>query len=116
MRITEKHFGFIPDIHRIMTKYNLLYYFDQAITTGTFPTKFQWKRICSHTFHRYEQEQWNIRMSLNTDFTLLKSVHSILRPANVWIAAKARPETLPLMKFLARLCCSKQVDEIVQCT
>ena len=51
-----------------------------------------------------------------TDFTLFKSVHSILRPANVWITAKARPETLPLMKFLARLCCSKQVDEMVQCT
>ena len=48
--------------------------------------------------------------------TLFKSVLSILRPANVWIAAKARPETLPLMKFLARLCCSKQVDEMVQCT
>ena len=57
----------------------------------------------------------NIRMSLNTDFTFFKSVHSILRPANVWITAKARPETLPLMKFLARLCCSKQV-EILQCT
>ena len=25
MRITEKHFGFISDIHRIMKKYNLLH-------------------------------------------------------------------------------------------
>ena len=105
MRITEKHFGFIPDIHRIMTKYII-------ITTGTFPTKFQWKRVCPQTIHRYEQEQWNIRMSLNTDFNLFKYVHSILRPSNVWITAKARPETLPMMKFLARLCCSKQVDEM----
>ena len=40
-RFTKKHFGFIPDIHRIMTNYNLLYYFDKVITTGTFPTKFQ---------------------------------------------------------------------------
>ena len=39
-----------------MTKYNILYYFDQAITTG------------SHIL-KYEQEQWNIRMSLNSDFT-----------------------------------------------
>ena len=69
MRITDKHFGFIPDIHRIMTKYNLLYYFDQAITTSTFPAKFQWKRVCSQTIHRCEQEQCYIRMSLNTDFT-----------------------------------------------
>jgi len=76
MRITEKHLGFIPNKHRIMTKYNLLYYFAQAITTGTFPTKFQRKRVCSQTIHRYEQEQWNIRMSLNTDFTLFKSVTS----------------------------------------
>ena len=92
-----------------MTKYNLLYYFDQSITT-----KFQWKRVGSQTIHRYEQEQWNIRMSLNTDFTLFKYVQCILRSANVWLTAKARPETLPLMKFLARLCCSKQVDEMVQ--
>jgi len=47
-------------------------------------------------------------MSLNTDFTLSKSVYNILRPSNVWTTAKARPESLSLMKFLARLCCSKQ--------
>ena len=40
-----------------MTKYNILYYFDQAITTG------------SHIL-KYEQEQWTIRMSLNSNFTL----------------------------------------------
>jgi len=40
MRITDKHLGFIPNIQRIMTKYNLLYDFDEAITTGTFPTNF----------------------------------------------------------------------------
>ena len=58
-----------------MTKYNLLYYFDQAITTGTFPTKFQWKRVCSQTIHIYEQEQWNIRMVQCTDFYLDKLNH-----------------------------------------
>jgi len=36
-------------------------------------------------------------------FTVFKSV---------WTTAKS----FPLIKFLARLCCSKQVDEMLQCT
>ena len=55
-------------------------------------------------------------MSLNSEFTLFKSVHSIFRPADVWTTAKARPESLSLMKFLAKLCCSKPVNDMVQCS
>ena len=69
----------------------------------------QFKHEVEKTVSTYLQRTENeVPISLLSieELTEIVRVHSILTPDNVWITAKARPETLPLMKFLARLCCS----------
>jgi hypothetical protein len=40
----QKH-GFIPDIYRLLQKYDLLYVIYTFIDTGVFPSKLKWKKI-----------------------------------------------------------------------
>ncbi len=47
--------GFIPDLIRILEKYGLMTFVTDFITSESFPTKKQWKRIVNEAVQRKEE-------------------------------------------------------------
>ena len=86
--------GFIPDVHRVPSKYALTPYIDEYCNTGV-----------------YEEElTWIERLKSCRDFDRFHKVHTFLTKANVWRVASERPESATAMKFLARLLCTRTTD------
>ena len=54
-------------------------------------------------------------MDNDTDFSLYKQIHTHLRESTIWTVARIRPECLPLMKLLARLCCQRIPEQPLEC-
>jgi len=112
---THQRRGFIPDIDRIMTKYDLQPYMQQFTDSGTFPNKAPWKRICRRRILTTEEAQWRSRLARTTGSTYFRLVHPYLTTANLWRVVRERPDALHDMKFLAKLLCLTPPDEDVTC-
>ena len=112
---TTKTFGFIPDIQRVLDKYDLSHYLEQFAEETTFPNKKTWKRLVKSRVHDVECQEWSARMALCNDFARFRDIHSDLTTANMWRVAKERPDCLHLMKLLTGLCCKMPFEQTIEC-
>ena len=106
--------GFIPDIVRILHKYNLQQY-SWNIPEPNFPSRTSWKRICKAAVYGREESAWKARMDSDADFGLFREVQTQLRMSSIWSVAKVRPDSLPLMKLLAKCCCQRATNASTEC-
>ena len=107
---TNHMIGFIPDVHRVLSKYALTPYIDEYCNTGVFPDKALWKRVVKSRVLYEEELAWIERLKSCRDFDRFHKVHTSLTTANVWRVASERPESASAMKFLARLLCTRTTD------
>ena len=115
-KCTKRNRGFIPDIVRILDKYELSQYLKDFISSCTFPPKCQWKRLCKSTLFAYEQTNWRARLNTNGDFFRFREIHQKLQPGIVWLTALEYPNTIEAMTFLAKLCCKPKAYESIYCS
>ena len=112
---TNRSFGFIPDIKRILSKYDLETYLTDYLTSGIFPTKHQWKSAIKLAIFNRECYEWCIRTQGDSDFTRFKLVNNSLEICNAWKVCKKHPESLKEIKHLVRLCCTLATGETTTC-
>ena len=65
-----KH-GFIPDIYRLLKKYDLQQYMDGYLSDGAFPSK-PWKRIICESVAKHQWLVWRDRLSERSELDLFQ--------------------------------------------
>ena len=87
--------GFIPDIYKLLCKYQIENHYRSYLNTGIFPSTYQWKRIVKSSLRNFEVRQRQIVMSQHSDFApYLENVVDVLTPIPIWLLCKACPQFL----------------------
>ena len=79
--------GYIPDIFKIMEKYDLTEYFNNYVKTNTFPSKIRWKHLVKRRIHDKEISSWKTRLSA-PEFDRFRLLHTEYSPHVLWISSK----------------------------
>ena len=69
--------GFVPEIDRLLKKYNLSFYLTTYMNSGVFPSKTEWKSILRLSVTSFAESAWYDRVISNTnlrDFLQIKPV------------------------------------------
>ena len=62
--------GFVPDICRILTRYNLCHIINDYFCSYSLPSKAQWKREISNAIGEREERLLLTRVDIDPDFSL----------------------------------------------
>ena len=100
MNVDAQYSGFVPDIFRILQKYNMEGYLHAFVDTAVFPDKFQWKRILktvrlNNKQNRVDAVQTMVSQPINNIVTGDK-------PCYLWLQARKNPELSPLIMKVIR--------------
>ena len=76
--------GFIPDIYRIIVKYNLQNVLQTYMHTSCFPTKYEWKRILKHKIYEYDFNLYNEQLSTIIEGGQSSYMFYMLKPCAIW--------------------------------
>ena len=87
----QKMLGFIPDIYRILGKYDMLSYLESYIKHGTFPSKPAWKQLVIRTIAHLENLCWQNKTAARDDLSIYRRVHTELCPLGLWECAWRNP-------------------------
>ena len=80
-----KQIGFICDIHRICTKYDLAHYIATYKHSGQFPSTIAWKRILNRNINEYNHNSW-LAQTEQDEFKRFRTVHpSVTKPSVLWL-------------------------------
>lgn len=108
--------GFIPDISRILVKYNLFHYLSDFLKTGLFTSKYTWKNIVKNAVWKYEEKEWMDRIRNDVEFHRFTKVHPKLRPHILWKLAVKYPEYTDSIHFVVKLTVSvRDLNESMLC-
>ena len=101
---TFKH-GFVPDIVKILTKYNLDSYLHTFLQEGIFPEKKPWRAITRNALWTVQNNCWLSNVQVDEDFQRFRNIftHGISIPSKIWIAAKYYPHSYHKLAQLAAL-------------
>ena len=101
----DTQMGFIPDIVKILQKYQLDDHWEKYIKTGftEFPIYSSWKILIKKAVQTSEQREWLNRTENDEDFSLFKQVHSNTgQPSQIWKYAQRFPEQLDTCRSVAK--------------
>ncbi|PJE78122.1 hypothetical protein CI610_02944 [invertebrate metagenome] len=104
--------GFIPDIVRILKKYNLYEYIVLFLDDGSFPNKIHWKSLIYKSVSNYETNAWLHRMSNDADFTRFLLLHDDLKPHYLWQLALRHPNFLYNIGYIMKLIVTVRVSNV----
>lgn len=102
-----KAIGFIKDIKRVLTKYNLECHLDTFEKHSVFPEKTRWKKCCKNAIFHYETNAWLQRINICEDFQRFRNVHPVLAPSAMWVSALNGSGNLCQFNFMVKLLCQK---------
>lgn len=88
----RKHYGFIPDIMNILFRYGLHSYLLDFILECTFPEKNTWKLIVQSSVDKICSDEWQVRISNDSDFIRFKNIHKEVILAKFWTLANTSVE------------------------
>ena len=82
---TSVKYGYVPDICKILYKYELQYIINYYIENNpAFPSKGKWKNIVNKSIFRSESILWKNRLNADRDFDYFKYLHTDIKPAIVY--------------------------------
>ncbi|MES9903946.1 MAG: reverse transcriptase family protein [Sedimenticola sp.] len=99
--------GFVPDLFRILEKYNLSDSVHSFADNSQFYSKRLWKRKYKDAIQDTEERHWIQNMINDEQFTRFRNIQTKLTPSNIWFAALEYPSSLSACTFAARLCTIK---------
>lgn len=108
---TKQRLGFIPEIIRLLSKYNLIIYLTTYIDELFFPAKNTWKNIVFNEITNYEIEKWKNGMINKEELVFYQRIHTSLKPLHMWEVAKRHPSEKSSIVFLVNIICGN-VPEI----
>ena len=100
---TKVQKGFVKDLYRILQKYSLLNNINEFYSSGIFPSKYSWKRICKTAVWQFEELSWKNRLNQNDDFRRFRSIQSELKPSILWQIPVKKTGSLELCSFVVKL-------------
>ena len=71
----QRQEGFVPDIVRLLEKYELSDILSTYVENGTFPTSLAWKRLLKSKLHQSAISTWDSR-TLTHDFNRFRTIQS----------------------------------------
>ena len=84
--------GYIPDMYRLICKYNLLDYFKSYLETSLFPPKYAWKKILKQNIFENDHIRMSVKLSSFMEDAQVIHVFNICKPCHVWQVCRERPE------------------------
>ena len=90
-KLVSKPFGFIPDVFRILEKYELQDYIDDYVTNGILPSEHMWKATITKRIALHQNDIWLKGISEKPELTNFGKIHSSLRPLDLWYVSKRNP-------------------------
>ena len=111
--------GFLPDIHRILHKYDLVMFLDSYIKDGKFPSKYSWKRILQN--HVLSKEKTTTLNRFTEQYPFLSNMFSLnLDSCSVWNVCRSKHNLQPmckrLMKIVSRRVSRTYITECPSCS
>lgn len=110
-----KH-GFLPDIIKILKKYNLQQYLDGYIIDGVFPSKPSWKRIICESIAQQQWSTWRDKLRERSELDLFRRVHTELQPLDLWRTAWRNPVYMKPLASLVNIFCGNIPSEFLEAT
>ena len=89
---TSKLKGFIPDIVRILHKYDLMDTLKEYILWDRFPSKHLWKKIVKEHVHEHHNVIWQDKINCHEQLTLFAEVHPDNGVSPWWLLANNNPD------------------------
>ena len=97
--------GFVPDIVCILTKYDLLDYLMEFVSTNCFPTKKNWKKIVNLRVYEKYNYVWQEKIKRNKQLYRYSQVNTNNEMSEWWLLAKEYPKNLLEITNVIRLLC-----------
>ena len=76
--------GFIHDIYSVCTKYELLFYLEQYIKSGQFPSKLMWKKIINKSILGFENKRIFTNCQNDENLHGFNILHNNLNLSDIW--------------------------------
>ena len=99
--------GFFPDLYRILQKYDLVYFLNNYVTYGIFPTKFHWKSVIRDRIDKVSSLTVHTRMESDSKLHVYALYNNINRCSPLWLFCKKHPKMLiecqSTIKILSKL-------------
>ena len=103
--------GFIPDLMRLVRKYNLETYIDNYVKHSIFPSRKAWASILKETIVKVEEINWLQRMSADDNFNFFRQIHRHIEPHKAWTVARNVPHLQAASKYVIDLCAIVRNEE-----
>ena len=118
--VIDKCAGFIPDIIRILNKYELSAFIENYIKDSYFPPKCIWNHIVKNSINRYCASAWTQSVTNDPAYNRFAAIHrDITQPLLLLKTASRYPHRLKEISFFVRLLTMtnvKTVCELCKCT
>ena len=85
--------GFIPDVIKLLEKYQMLHIVHRFVDTSRFPSKNAWNRLLKGRLHQSAICSWNSR-TLAQEFYRFRIVHPEFQPHWAWYFSKNQRKLL----------------------
>ena len=105
-KCVQTSLGFIPDIHRIMCKYQLLNHLTEFFNTSRFPSKDTWKRIVKTSVFDFEESKWQAQILSSPDICHFLKLHPNLKMHRAWHISRSNPLLKEQAHHIIRICAS----------
>ncbi|CAG2251433.1 unnamed protein product [Mytilus edulis] len=103
-KCSKKQDGFVPDLIKIAVKYDLINFVEDFVKSGSFPSKAVWNRYISTSIANSENNRWQQRISVDSDFEIFRKIHKHIVPHRAWVIAKTNPNFREGAKVIVDLC------------
>lgn len=109
--------GCIPDLVRVLDKYQLAEYIIQYHNNATkFPSKEQWKMICDEAITANYRRCYHLRTMNDDDFKRFNIVKpEPLSPSSHWLCALRIPYSLPILTSAVKVLCQMDNKDVTLC-
>ena len=99
--LSKRQMGFIPDILKLLEKYNLTQFLQQWLDYGTFPNKQTWKTIVTQAVYQHHETLRTSRIC-GPDFSRFSAIFQDEDPSQFWRFPTNCYE-ISLCKFICKL-------------
>ena len=112
---TDKCLGFIPDIVKILSKYDLTCFLDEFCATGYFPPKIIWKVIVKDAIYENENNCWRQRLENRADMLTFSHLHTKLKPFHLYTYLRNFPDRRQIVYRIMKLLALPRNEDCFKC-
>ena len=103
--LVAKPLGFIHDIMRILSKYNLSNYLTDYIKDGTLQSERTWKNLVIEKISKHQIDIWHEGSMEKAELSNYRRIHNKIEPLHLWHVAKRAPIYIREVTTLVNIIC-----------